>query len=143
MSQCRHLIPVVVALCGPLCAAAEPQLFWGDTHLHTSNSGDAFFSGNLTVSPDDAYRFASGEPMVHPGHGVRVQLSEPLDFLVIADHAEYLGVPRFIYEEGVPREELSFWQKLFVPAVEWWYRRSMDGGGSAVRLASRCLFWLV
>lgn len=133
MKSILHWSPLtllVVSLCGPLGAAAEPQLLWGDTHLHTSNSGDAFFSGNLTVSPDDAYRFASGEPMVHPGHGVRVQLSEPLDFLIIADHAEYLGVPRYIYEKGVPREELSFWQKLFVPAVEWWFRRSMDGGGS-------------
>ena len=111
-------------------AVSDEQVFWGDTHLHTSNSGDAFFSGNLTVGPDEAYRFASGQPLVHPGHGVRVQLSVPLDFLVIADHAEYLGVPRYIYEQGVPREELSLVQKLFVPLVEWWYRRSMDAGGS-------------
>ena len=111
-------------------AVSDEQVFWGDTHLHTSNSGDAFFSGNLTIGPDEAYRFASGQPLVHPGHGVRVQLSAPLDFLVIADHAEYLGVPRYIYEQGVPREELSLVQKLFVPLVEWWYRRSMDAGGS-------------
>ena len=130
MRKSKTYLIALSAACLSLPVVAADQLFWGDTHLHTSNSGDAFFSGNLTATPDDAYRFASGQPMVHPGHGVRVQLSAPLDFLVIADHAEYLGVPRYIYEKGVPREELSFVEKLYVPLVEWWYRRAMDSGGS-------------
>jgi hypothetical protein len=111
-------------------AFAEKRLLWGDTHLHTSNSGDAFLSGNLSAGPDTAYRFARGLPVIHPGHGGRVQIRTPLDFLVVADHAEYLGVPRYIYEKGVPRDELSLLERIYVPLVEWYYRRSMDTGGS-------------
>lgn len=66
------------------------QVFWGDTHLHTRNSADAYSLGNLNLSPADAYRFARGqELMAH--NGMRVQLKRPLDFLVVSDHSEYLG----------------------------------------------------
>ena len=74
--------------------AREPtRLYWGDTHLHTSHSPDAFFLGNRTADPDTAYRWAKGLPVVHPSTRSRVQISTPLDFLVVADHAEMLGVP--------------------------------------------------
>jgi hypothetical protein len=74
--------------------AKEPtRLYWGDTHLHTSHSADAFFLGNQTADPDTAYRWAKGLPVVHPSTRSRVQIGTPLDFLVVADHAEMLGVP--------------------------------------------------
>ncbi|MEC7956547.1 MAG: DUF3604 domain-containing protein, partial [Pseudomonadota bacterium] len=66
-------------------AYAAPQLLWGDTHLHTSYSFDAFLNGNQTADPDTAYAFASGQPVIHPGTRTRVQLNTPLDFLVISD----------------------------------------------------------
>ena len=66
------------------------QVFWGDTHLHTSNSPDAGFLGN-TLGPKEAYRFARGEEVTSSG-GLRAKLLRPLDFLVIADHAEYFGI---------------------------------------------------
>jgi hypothetical protein len=73
---------------------AEPsQVFWGDTHLHTSYSPDAFFFGNATADPDTAYRYAKGLPVVHPYHKGRIQIGTPLDFLVVSDHAEMMGVP--------------------------------------------------
>jgi len=73
---------------------AEPtNVFWGDTHLHTSYSPDAFFFGNETADPDTAYRYAKGYPVLHPYHGGRIQIGTPLDFLVVADHAEMMGVP--------------------------------------------------
>ncbi|WP_308910543.1 DUF3604 domain-containing protein [Pseudokordiimonas caeni] len=72
----------------------ETQLLWGDTHLHTSRSFDAFLFGNINATPDVAYRFAKGLPVVHPGSGARVQLDRPLDFLVVADHAELQDVPK-------------------------------------------------
>jgi hypothetical protein len=65
------------------------RVFWGDTHLHTSQSVDSVLFGN-TLGPEDAYRFARGEEITS-STGQRVQLSRPLDFLVVADHAENYG----------------------------------------------------
>ncbi len=62
---------------------------FGDTHLHTSQSFDAISFGTL-VGPEDAYRFARGEE-VKSSTGLRARLSRPLDFLVVADHAENMG----------------------------------------------------
>ena len=42
--------------------SAERQLLWGDTHLHTNYSFDAFLNNNLTADPDTAYRWAKGQP---------------------------------------------------------------------------------
>ena len=66
------------------------SVFWGDTHLHTRNSADAYSLGNRNLTQADAYRFARGAPLTaHTGEVV--QLRRPMDFLVVADHAEYLG----------------------------------------------------
>ena len=66
------------------------KILWGDTHLHSSYSFDAGFFGN-TLPPDAAYRFARGEE-VTSSSGQRLKLIRPLDFLVVADHAEYFGM---------------------------------------------------
>ena len=66
------------------------EVFFGDTHLHTRNSADAWSMGNLNLTPGDAYRFAQGSPVL-AHNGMQVQLRRPLDFLVVSDHAEYLG----------------------------------------------------
>ncbi|MFW2390581.1 MAG: DUF3604 domain-containing protein, partial [Polyangiales bacterium] len=74
--------------------AKEPtRLYWGDTHVHSSYSADAYFLGNRTADPDTAYRWAKGLPVIHPSTQARVQIHTPLDFLVVADHAEMLSVP--------------------------------------------------
>jgi hypothetical protein len=67
------------------------QLFWGDTHLHTNQSPDAFTFGNQGVTPEQAYRFARGE-MVTAQSGVKAKLARPLDFLMVSDHSEFMGV---------------------------------------------------
>jgi len=64
------------------------QVFWGDTHLHTTLSVDAGAFGNR-LGLDDAYRFARGEEVVSSA-GQRVRLSRPLDFLVAADPGDLL-----------------------------------------------------
>jgi hypothetical protein len=65
------------------------RVFWGDTHVHTSFSFDAGFL--TTLGPEASYRFARGEE-VTSSTGVHAKLSRPLDFLVVSDHAEYLGI---------------------------------------------------
>lgn len=75
------------------------QAYFGDTHLHTSYSWDAGMIGN-TLGPDEAYRFALGE-QITSSTGVAAKLGRPLDFLVIADHAEGLGVSPML-NEGDP-----------------------------------------
>ncbi|MGB5485216.1 DUF3604 domain-containing protein [Parasphingorhabdus sp.] len=72
------------------------KVLWGDTHLHTANSLDAFGLG-ARLESEDALRFASGEEVTSTG-GITAKLDRPLDFLVIADHAEGLGVTKTIYD---------------------------------------------
>jgi len=66
------------------------RVFWGDTHLHTSNSPDAGMVGN-TLSPEMAYRYAMGEE-VTTSTGLRSKLIRSLDWLVVSDHSEYMGL---------------------------------------------------
>lgn len=72
------------------------RVYWGDTHLHTANSVDAFAFGNR-LGPEDALRFAKGEE-VTSSTGVKAKLERPLDFLVITDHGEALGATRALYD---------------------------------------------
>ena len=84
---------------GAAAAQENPdKLLWGDTHLHTRLSMDAYALGNRSGDADTAYRFAKGEPVIHPYHRARVQLQTPLDFLAVADHAELLGAPYALLE---------------------------------------------
>lgn len=77
------------------------SVYWGDTHVHTSfSSHDANIGGNNRVSPDIAYRFARGET-VTAINGMSVKLQRPLDFLVVADHAEGMGIA-FALQSGDP-----------------------------------------
>jgi hypothetical protein len=89
----------------PAIAAERPtdtSLYWGDTHLHTSNSFDVYLFGTPGSTPDTAFHFAKGEPVVSPTTGVRWQLKAPLDFLVVSDHAEMIGsIPRLFKGDPV------------------------------------------
>ena len=78
--------------------AYPDRVLWGDTHLHTSYSTDAGMIGNF-LGPDEAFRFARGET-VRGSAGERAKLIRPLDFLVVADHAENLGLAEMIAESN-------------------------------------------
>jgi hypothetical protein len=87
------------------------RAYFGDTHHHTSNSGDGFAAGNR-LTPEEAYRFARGEEVIS-STGVPVKLSRPLDFLVVSDHAEGLGLMQEIYKGNpafVSDPTLAEWQ---------------------------------
>ncbi len=85
------------------------QVFFGDTHLHTSYSTDAGMVG-CTLGPEDAYRFARGET-VTSSHGLKARLQRPLDFLVVSDHAENLGLAPAIAESN-PMLLKNDWGKM-------------------------------
>ena len=71
---------------------ANPQrnAYYGDLHVHTANSFDAYVFGTM-ATPDDAYRYAKGQPLAHPS-GYQMQLRRPLDFYAVTDHAMFLGL---------------------------------------------------
>jgi hypothetical protein len=73
--------------------AANPlrNAYFGDTHVHTSWSPDAF-TANVRVTPDDAYHYAMGDSIPHTGTGYVRLHSGPLDFYAVTDHSEYMGV---------------------------------------------------
>ena len=67
------------------------KLLWGDTHLHSNMSADAYTIGNSNLTPSDAFRFARGEEVTSE-NGVRAKLRVPLDFLMVSDHATFIGM---------------------------------------------------
>ena len=66
------------------------NLYWGDLHLHTKLSADAY-TMETRLTSDEAYQFARGGT-VTADNGMPVRLRRPLDFLAVTDHSEYLGV---------------------------------------------------
>jgi hypothetical protein len=68
----------------------ERSVFFGDLHIHSSLSLDAYLFG-VRAGPEDAYTFSKGGSIAH-GAGYEIRLSEPLDFAAVTDHAEYLGM---------------------------------------------------
>ncbi len=100
------------------------RVYWGDTHLHTGLSMDAGAFGN-TLGLNEAYRFARGEE-VTTASGLKARLSRPLDFLVIADHSDGMGMfPDLV--AGKPNI-------LADPTGKDWYERLRAGDGAAVAL---------
>jgi hypothetical protein len=93
---------------------------WGDTHLHTSLSMDAGLFGNR-LPPREAYRFARGEEVVS-STGQPVRLSRPLDWLVIADHSDGMGL---VGDLAVGKPHLL----AFEQAVRW--NKGIEEGGDA------------
>ncbi len=85
-------------------------VYWGDTHLHTSYSTDAGMISN-TLPPEEAYRFALGHE-VRTSSGQRARLIRPLDFLVVADHAENLGLAPMIAESNPDLLKTEYGKKM-------------------------------
>jgi hypothetical protein len=96
------------------------RVYFGDTHLHTSYSADGGMVGN-TLGPDEAYRFAKGE-VVTSSTGIKARLARPLDFLVVADHAENLGLAPLLAAKDPALLATDFGKKL---------RAALDAGDPA------------
>ena len=76
----------------------QKDVYFGDTHIHTVLSFDAFLFGTRRT-PDDAYEFAKGETIEHV-RGFPMKMKKPLDFLAVSDHAFYLGMMRELANPG-------------------------------------------
>jgi len=100
----RSLIISCVAVLGFATAnAEEPNLernaYFGETHLHTSWSPDAWLFGNRITGPADAYKYAKGETIKHP-LGYDIKITTPLDFMGVTDHSEYVGITKLVNTPG-------------------------------------------
>lgn len=86
--------------------------YFGDVHVHTGNSFDAFVFG-VRRTPDDAYRFAKGE-VIKQDAGFDIQLQgPPLDFLAVTDHGEYLGIVPAMADPSNPLSQTDTAKKAF------------------------------
>lgn len=86
-------------------------MFFGQTHIHTSWSLDAYVIGNTVTGPAEAYQYAMGEPVKHPG-GYMVKLARPLDFQGVTDYSEYVGMMRLANDPTSPISKLPIAAKL-------------------------------
>lgn len=109
------------------------RVFFGDIHLHTPCSADAGMIGN-TLGPDDACRLAKGQ-VVTSSTGGPARLARPLDFLVVADHAENLGLAPLLAQKDASLLATEFGQQLDAaleagaPAGAWPLRSQAKAGG--------------
>jgi len=88
------------------------NVYFGDLHIHTKNSFDAYIF-NVRTTPADVYRFALGEPLTHPG-GFEMALSgPPLDFVAATDHGAYMGILPAMNDPDSPLSELEISKKIF------------------------------
>ncbi|MFT4047227.1 MAG: DUF3604 domain-containing protein [Solimonas sp.] len=120
MNRVRSTLPIALLLAvgGTAFADAQPpaaavpaakQAYFGDLHLHTSMSFDAFTMRTDTM-PEDSYRYARGDEVLYLGQ--KVQRKVPLDFLAVTDHSEYLGVIRLAADPNGPFKD-THWPKDF------------------------------
>ncbi len=98
-----------------LAANPERDAYFGETHVHTSWSLDAFAIGNTLTTPGDAYKYFKGEPIKHP-LGYDVKIDTPLDWAGVTDHSEYAGVVNLANEPGSAVSKLPAAQPLILKA---------------------------
>ena len=98
---------LVCLVVSPAFAQGNPlrDAYFGETHVHTSWSLDAWLFGNRVTGPDDAYKYFKGETIKHP-LGYDIKIDTPLDFAGVTDHSEYVGVIKLANDPSSPISKL-------------------------------------
>ncbi len=125
----------VALAAGEIRQNPEKNLYFGETHMHTAYSLDAFLGGTRQT-PGDAYRFARGETVVVNGQPHRMR--RPLDFAAVTDHAEYLGEMYAALHPGTPGHDNPQIQQLisltdFTERRNWFIEYVVKAGRGARR----------
>lgn len=111
--------------------AVNRNAYFGDLHIHTRNSFDAYIF-NVRRTADDAYRFAKGETVQHPSGFDMTIAGGPLDFYAVTDHAEYLGILPAMNTPGTELSELPRAKAMFSTDPEA-ITAAFQGVGASVR----------
>ena len=110
----RHTFLFVLSL-GLSAASADTGVtplrnaYFGETHMHTAYSLDAYIGG-ARLTPGDAYHFPRGEAVTV--NGKSHQRRRPLDFTAVTDHAEYIGEMYSTMTEGAPGHDQALLKQL-------------------------------
>lgn len=91
----------------------ERNVYFGETHVHTSWSLDAWLGGDRITDPGDAYKYFKGQPIKHP-LGFDVKIDTPLDWAGVTDHSEYVGVTKLANDPNSPISKLPAAQPLIL-----------------------------
>lgn len=103
--------------------------YFGDLHIHTKNSFDAYIF-NVRNTPDDVYRFAMGETITHPaGYDLKIW-GEPLDFVAATDHGAYMGILPAMDNPDSPLSNLEMAKNMFGTDPDLILRAFSTMGGS-------------
>jgi hypothetical protein len=106
---------LLLGLGSPALAQSNPlrDAYFGETHVHTSYSADAWLFGNRITDPGDAYKYFKGETIKHP-LGFDIKIETPIDFAGVTDHSEYVGVIKLANDPSSPISKLPAAQPLIV-----------------------------
>jgi hypothetical protein len=112
MLACSFLVTSLAAQNNkPAPDPANRQVFFGEQHMHTRNSFDAFTAG-VNQTWEDAYRFAQGEEIALSTTGQKMKRRTPYDFVAITDHSEYYGVLKDLIDPNSPLSKSEFAKSL-------------------------------
>lgn len=91
----------------------DKEAFFGEEHIHTSWSVDAWLMGNRLTGPDEAYKYAQGQTIKHP-MGYDIKIETPMDWMGVTDHSEYVGVTKAANTPGTFVSKLPEAQPLIL-----------------------------
>ena len=126
----------VVVIASPARAQDAPnpanrQVYFGEQHLHTTNSPDAFAFGTRN-GPDDAYRFCKGEAIKKSTTGEMIQKATPYDWCAVTDHAEYLGMMPLLLDPNSDLRDTPIGKQIAAGEGEAAFQQIITSGSAGV-----------